>query len=150
VTKTATPFQKPTFVERIFNASVGALLRSGIGLSHMRLLEVRGRKTGRLYTMPVDLLTFDGRLFLVGARGHTQWSRNAAAAGTVVLRRGADARKYALRALADAEKPPILAAYLDRFRREVARFFPVPPGSGPDAFTALAPRYPAFELVQRS
>jgi hypothetical protein len=32
----------------------------------------------------------------------------------------------------------------------VARFFPVPPGSGPDAFTALAPRYPAFELVQRS
>jgi deazaflavin-dependent oxidoreductase (nitroreductase family) len=116
----------------------------------MRLLEVRGRKTGKLYAMPVDLLTLDGRLYLVGPRGHTQWSRNAAAAGSVALRRGGDVRKYALRALPDAEKPTVLAAYLLRFRREVARFFPVPPGSGPDSFTALAPRYPAFELLQRS
>jgi deazaflavin-dependent oxidoreductase (nitroreductase family) len=145
-----TEFAKPTLVERAFNASVGALLRAGIGLSHMRLLEVRGRKSGKLYTMPVDLLTLDGRLYLVGPRGHTQWSRNAAAAGSVVLRRGADARKYALRALPDAEKPPVLAAYLSEFRREVARFFPVPPGSDANAFTALAARYPAFELTQRA
>jgi deazaflavin-dependent oxidoreductase (nitroreductase family) len=145
-----TEYSKPTLVERVFNASVGALLRAGIGLSHMRLLEVRGRKTGKLYSMPVDLLSLDGRLYLVGPRGHTQWSRNAAASGSVVLRRGGDARKYALRALSDSEKPPVLAAYLDRFRREVARFFPVPPGSKPDAFTALAPRYPAFELTARS
>jgi deazaflavin-dependent oxidoreductase (nitroreductase family) len=150
VTEPAASFQKPTLVERIFNGAVGATLRAGIGLPHMRLLEVRGRKSGKLYTMPVDLLALDGHLYLVGARGHTQWSRNAAAAGTIVLRRGADARKYELRALTDPEKPPVLAAYLDAFRREVARFFPVPPGSDANAFAALAPRYPAFELTQRA
>lgn len=142
-------FDKPTFVERVFNASIGALLRLGIGLKDMRLLEVRGRKSGKLYAMPVDLLSLDGRLYLVGPRGHTQWSRNAAASGSIVLRRGSDARQYTLRVLADAEKPAVLAAYLDRFRREVQRFFPVPAGSPAETFVALAPRYPAFELTPK-
>ena len=36
---------------------------------------------------------------------------------------------------------------LEQFRREVQRFFPVPAGSPVDAFTPLAQRYPAFELL---
>ena len=44
------------------------------------------------------------------------------------------------------QKPPILKAYLDRFRREVQRYFPVMAGSPPDAFAPHAARYPAFEL----
>jgi hypothetical protein len=37
---------------------------------------------------------------------------------------------------------------LDEFRSEVGRFFPVPAGSPPEAFAAIADRYPAFELTQ--
>ena len=58
-------FRRPTAVERLFNASVGALVRLGIGLPDMRVLEVKGRKSGRLYTLPVDLLSHEGRLYLV-------------------------------------------------------------------------------------
>ena len=65
----------------------------------------------------------------------------------MTLRRGSRAERYRLRALADAEKPPILKAYLDRFRREVQRFFPVPAGAPAEQFAALAPRYPAYELL---
>jgi deazaflavin-dependent oxidoreductase (nitroreductase family) len=123
-------------------------VRLGIGLPAMRVLEVRGRRSGRLYSLPVDLLPLDGRLYLVAPRGRAQWVRNAEAAGTVTLRRGRRAETYRLRALPDAEKPPVLAAYLDRFRREVQRFFPVPPGSPADALGPLAARYPAFELTR--
>jgi hypothetical protein len=49
-------------------------------------------------------------------------------------------------ALAEAERPPILRAYLAQFSREVQRFFPVPAGAPVEAFVPLAPRYPAFEL----
>ena len=43
--------------------------------------------------------------------------------------------------------PPILKAYLDRFRREVQRYFPVPAGSPAQRFALLTVRYPAYELL---
>lgn len=143
-------FERPTAAERVFNSTLGALVRLGIGLPDMRVLEVRGRKSGKLYTLPVDLLPHAGKLYLVAPRGRAQWVRNAEASGSVMLRRGRRAEAYQLRALSDAEKPPILKAYLDRFRREVQRFFPVPAGSPVEAFASHASRYPAFELSRRS
>jgi hypothetical protein len=68
----------------------------------------------------------------------------------VTLRRGRRRVAYRLRALPDAERPPILAAYLDGFRREVQRYFPVPAGSPPGAFAPLVSRYPVFELEARA
>ena len=47
------------------------------------------------------------------------------------------------------EKLPVLKAYLDRFRREVQRYFPVPAGSPAQAFRPYAERYPTFELRER-
>ena len=142
----ARAFQRPTFVERLLNRGIGALMRLGIGPAHMRVLAVRGRKSGKLYSLPVDLLSDGGRLYLVAPRGYTEWVRNAEVAREVTLRRGGRTERYRLRTLADAEKPPILKAYLDGFRREVQRYFPVPAGSPPEAFAPHAPRYPAFEL----
>jgi deazaflavin-dependent oxidoreductase (nitroreductase family) len=144
----AAPFQKPTAIERLFNAAIGGLVRIGIGLPDMRVLEVRGRKSGKLYTLPVDLLSHDGKLYLVAPRGRAAWVRNAEASGSIVLRRGSRAESFALRALSDAEKPPILKAYLDRFHREVQRFFPLKAGSPVEAFAAHAATYPAFELTR--
>lgn len=138
---------KPTRMERMFNSVVGALVRLGLGPGHMRLLEVRGRKTGRTITLPVDLLPVEGKLFLVAPRGRTQWVRNAEAQGGVVLRRGSRSQRYGLRALPGSEKPPILKDYLDRFRREVQQFFPVQAGSPSESFVPLADRYPVFELL---
>jgi deazaflavin-dependent oxidoreductase (nitroreductase family) len=141
-------FAAPTRIERLFNAAVGLLVRAGVGPSHMRVLEVRGRASGKLFTLPVDLLDHEQGLYLVAPRGRTQWVRNAAASDAVVLRRGARRERYALRALSDAEKPPVLKAYLDRFRSEVGRFFPIPAGSPVEAFAPLAARYPAFALTR--
>lgn len=143
----AIPFQKPSLIDRLFNRAFGFLVSLGLGFEHTYLLEVRGRKSGKLYSMPVDLLTEGGRQYLVAPRGCTQWVRNAGVAGEVRLRKGRRVQEFRLRALSEAERPPVLKAYLDRFRREVQRFFPVPAGSPVEAFVPLAPRYPAFELL---
>jgi len=140
-------YQRPSRLEHLLNRAVGALVRLGIGPAHMRVLEVRGRKSGKLYALPVDLLSDQGKLYLVAPRGYTQWVRNAEASGVVTLRRGARVAHYRLRALPDAEKPAILKAYLDRFRREVQRYFPLPADSPVERFGPLAPRYPAYELL---
>jgi len=73
--------------------------------------------------------------------------RNAEAAGEVTLKKGSTRLKFRLRTLAATEKPEILKAYLDRFRREVQRYFPVAAGSRAEAFVGIAAAYPVFELV---
>jgi deazaflavin-dependent oxidoreductase (nitroreductase family) len=111
------------------------------------LLEVRGRKSGKLYTTPVDLLELHGKLYLVAPRGRTHWVRNAEAAGEIVLKRNRTRQTFRLRAIPDSEKPPILKPYLDTFKAEVQRYFSVRAGSPPEAFAPVAQNYPAFELL---
>jgi deazaflavin-dependent oxidoreductase (nitroreductase family) len=111
------------------------------------LLQVRGRKSGKIYSTPIDLLVLNGTKFLVAPRGRAQWVRNAEAAGEVVLKKGKLRQSYKLRAVSDQEKPAVLKAYLDQFKREVQGYFPVPAGSGVEAFQPLVGNYPAFELL---
>ena len=144
------PFDKPTALERAFTRFFGLLVGLGVGLPHNYLLQVRGRRSGRLYSTPVDVLDWNGRRFLVAGRGNTQWVRNATASGTVTLKKGRRRAECRVRAVPDEEKPEILKAYLDRFKLTVQRYFPTPAGSPAEAFRPLAARYPVFELLPMS
>jgi deazaflavin-dependent oxidoreductase (nitroreductase family) len=141
-------FRAPSAGEKIFNRVFGWFVGAGLGFSYNYLLQVRGRKSGKLYSTPIDLLERDGTRYLVAPRGRTQWVRNAEAAGEVTLKKGRDRQSYRLRAIADVDKPAILKAYLDTFRREVQRYFPVLAGSPPAAFVPVADAYPVFELLR--
>src|ERR1051326_7698316 len=134
-------FRQATGVERLFNRAFGFLVGVGLGFSYNYLLQVRGRKSGKLYSTPIDLLELDGKRFLVAPRGRTQWVRNAEAAGDVTLKKGRTRLRYRIRSIPDAGKPELLKAYLDRFQTTVQRYFPVPAGSPPQAFTAVASNY---------
>jgi deazaflavin-dependent oxidoreductase (nitroreductase family) len=137
-------FQKESPLDRFFNRLMGRAVRLGIAPGYMRLLEVRGRKSGRLFTTPVNLLELNGRRILVAARGETAWARNARAAGRVTLRRGAKSESLKVRELADADKPELIKAFVDRFASQVQRFFEVKAGSSPNAFRAVCARTPVF------
>jgi hypothetical protein len=68
-------FNQPTTVDRAINKLFGFLVGLGLGLPHNYLLQVRGRKSGRIYSTPVDVLDRDGKRYLVAPRGYTQWVR---------------------------------------------------------------------------
>jgi deazaflavin-dependent oxidoreductase (nitroreductase family) len=140
-------FQAPTAFEAFFNRSMGFLAGLGIGPSFIYLLQVRGRKSGKIFSTPVNLMEFGGRQILVAPRGRAQWVRNAEAAGEITLKRGSKRLRFGLRPIADEQKPPFLKEYLDRYASAVAKFFPVKPGSPAEAFRAIAAGYPVFELV---
>lgn len=140
-------FREPSPLERMFNKAFGILVSLGLGLRHNYLLQVRGRKTGRVYSTPVNVLELKSKRWLVAGRGRTQWVRNAEVREEVALKQGWRSQKYRIRTVPNAEKPEILSAYLDRFRLTVQRYFPVRAGSGPEAFVELVDRYPVFELL---
>jgi deazaflavin-dependent oxidoreductase (nitroreductase family) len=141
------PFNQPTTFDRAINKLFGLLVGLGLGLPHNYLLQVRGRKSGRVYSTPVDVLSRDDKRYLVAPRGYTQWVRNAIAVGTVSLKKGRRSEEFGIRILSDDEKPQILKSYLDRYKLTVQRYFPVPAGSPIEAFRPLTEQYPVFELL---
>jgi deazaflavin-dependent oxidoreductase (nitroreductase family) len=145
----AVEFQAPSGIEALFNRTMGFLAGLGMGPSFLYLLQVRGRKSGRIFSTPVNLMEFRGKQVLVAPRGRTQWVRNAEAAGEITLKRGGQRLRYGLRPIADEQKPEILKEYLDRYASAVKKFFPVAPGSAVETFRPITGNYPVFELVQR-
>ena len=57
-------FREPNPVEKIFNRIFGFLVGLGLGFSYNYLLQVRGRKSGKLYSTPIDLLEYNGKRYL--------------------------------------------------------------------------------------
>lgn len=145
--ETKESFNQPATFARVFNKLFGFFVGLGIGLPHNYLLQVRGRRSGRVYTTPVDVLNREGRRYLVAPRGNTQWVRNALASGTVSLKKGRRSEEFEIRIVSDDEKPEILKAYLDRYKLTVQRYFPMPAGSATEAFRPLTANYPVFELL---
>jgi deazaflavin-dependent oxidoreductase (nitroreductase family) len=142
-------FRAPTPAEAFFNRAFGFLVGLGIGPKCMYLLQVRGRKTGRIYSSPVNLIEIGGKRYLVAPRGRTQWVRNAEATEAVMLKKGSMRQAFGLRPIPDDAKPEMLKLYLDSFPGAVQRFFPVPARSPAEAFRDLARNYPVFELLPR-
>ncbi|MET0583315.1 MAG: nitroreductase family deazaflavin-dependent oxidoreductase [Candidatus Binatia bacterium] len=139
-------FMRPSSLDRIVNRVFGFLVKIGFGLAHNFLLEVQGRKSGRVYATPVNVLTHENKRYLVAPRGDTQWVRNVVVSQKATLVRGAKKENVRMRAIADDAKPEILKAYVDRYRLTVQRYFPIPAGSPLKDFEPLVGRYPVFEI----
>jgi len=141
-------FLKPSATEQFFNRAFGFLVGKGIGPSYCYLLQVRGRKSGKVYSTPVNVMEIRGKLLLVAPRGRTQWVRNAEASGEIMLKRGSFSKSFRLREIGAPDKLPILKEYLDRYRSAVQRYFTVRAGSPAEALADTADRHPVFELTE--
>jgi deazaflavin-dependent oxidoreductase (nitroreductase family) len=144
----ATHYQQPGwFTKHVFNPFVALMTRAGVSVWGSRVLEVRGRKTGEPRRTPVNLLVLDGARYLVAPRGHTQWVRNLRASGEGQLWLGRRAEPFTATELADEDKPPLLRAYLKRWKAEVGVFFGgVGPDSSDEELRRIAPDHPVFKL----
>ncbi|MEG3628270.1 nitroreductase family deazaflavin-dependent oxidoreductase [Streptomyces poriticola] len=134
-----------------FNRLVGRLARHGISLAGSAEMSVRGRKSGRMQRIPVNPLTHERGQYLVSARGHSQWVRNMRAAGGGELRVGRRVRPFTAVELPDAEKLPILRAYLEKWGWEVNQYFQGVTARSTDAeIMASAADHPVFRIEVRS
>jgi len=135
------------FVERQLNRLLGILATRGLGPTYTYQLEVEGRRSGKRYSTPVNLMRRNGRLYLVAPRGWTQWVKNALACRRVRLVRGRSVQEFEVRLVPASERPPLLKDYLERYHSVVQRYFEVPAGSKVEAFVPLTEGYPVLELV---
>jgi deazaflavin-dependent oxidoreductase (nitroreductase family) len=142
-------YQRPDwFTQHVFNRLVAGLTRLGLSVWGSRILRVRGRSSGAPRTTPVNLLTLNGERYLVAPRGETQWVRNLRAAGEGELLLGPAVERFQAVELPDADKPPILRAYLQRWKAEAGAFFNGVSATSPDEdVLRVAPNHPVFRIA---
>ncbi len=95
------------------------LMRLGV----VPTLWVRGRKTGRWRSVPVNVLELDGERYLVAPRGETDWVLNLRAAGGGQLQYGRHTEPFTAVGVPDEEKARVITAYLARWGRQVRSQF---------------------------
>jgi deazaflavin-dependent oxidoreductase (nitroreductase family) len=147
----AADYQRPGWLTKhVFNPVVAALTRSGVSLAGSRVLEVRGRKSGKWRRTPVNPLEFEGQRYIVSPRGETHWVRNLRASGEGRLRKGPRTEDFSATELADEDKLPVLRAYLKKWAWEVGEFFQGVGADAPDdELRRIGALHPVFRISRR-
>ena len=99
-------YRKPGPLVRVMNSAIGVVIKLGLSPQGGQLLTVRGRKSGKPMSTPVNPMTFNGNEYLVAPRGDCHWTRNLRVAGTAQLRLGRKRRTVRVdHELAEARTP---------------------------------------------
>lgn len=151
-------------VLRLFNPLARWMISTGIptGAPNV-LLTVRGRRSGKLRTVPVAMLEHDGAWYVHACYGETGWVANLREAGEATVTRPGG-RRVAVKAveLSPEEAGAVLQGALAPFRRSrVFRALLGPHARGPvgilwafririddtpEEYLAVGRRFPLFEL----
>ncbi len=138
---------RKTFLRRLGNFLITPLVRLGLAGRRTHILTVRGRRSGRRYSTPVQLLLDDeGRPWLVAPYGEREWVKNARAAGEVELTRAMRTTRYRIEEVRGQEAAPILRQYL-RSTPIVKPYFDLDADAPLEAFATEAGRHPVFRLL---
>lgn len=118
-----------------------------LSLRRAMTLEVVGRRTGALISVPVVVADYDGERYLVAMLGKSaNWVGNVrAAGGRAVLRRG-QPEQVRLEEVDVGERPPILRRYLT-LAPGARPHFPVDRNAPTEEFARIAAQFPVFHVV---
>ena len=91
------------------------VLRFGLGTRGdqdvLRILSVRGRKSGRTYEIPVRIAKVDGQRYVISMLGESQWARNLRAIGEAKLLAGRNVESVRTDEIVGEEKAAFLTWY---------------------------------------
>ena len=142
---------RPNRVARLLDRGTAALSARGAGPEYLVALEVPGRRSGRVVSLPLVVADVDGQRYLVSMLGEgANWVRNVrAAGGEVALRHGRREEVHLQEVLAPDLRAPVLKAYLQRATNASAHML-IDKDAPFVEFERMAPRFPVFRVVPRS
>ena len=137
---------RPNKFARLQNRASAAAFGAGIWPRRVAALDVRGRTSGRIISLPVVIAEHAGQRYLVSMLGEVNWVRNIrAAGGSAVLRHGSREQVRLVEVPAES-RAPILRRYLE-----------VAPGGRPhipvdrraplEDFEKVAAQIPVFRIM---
>jgi hypothetical protein len=140
----------PNRVARFLNRIGAAVHARGVAPDYLVTLEVRGRRTGRIISLPLVMVVVGGERYLVSMLGEeVNWVRNVKAAeGNLTLRHGRR-EEVRLEEVVPDRRAPVLKAYLKRAPGARAHL-PIDKDAPLAEFERVSPRFPVFRVMPRN
>ena len=142
---------RPKWIARLLDRGTAAVFARGIGPEYLVALEVPGRRSGRIVSLPLVVAAVGGERYLVSMLGEeVNWVRNVRAAGReVALRHGSREEVHLEEVVEPDLRAPVLRAYLKRATNANAHM-PIDKDAPLAEFERVAPRFPVFRIVSSS
>lgn len=139
--------QKPNWIAKILNRADAIVASMGVTSSYgLVTLEVIGRKSGRIISFPLVMVTVEGQRFLASMLGdNTQWVRNVRASGGKAVLRSGGRENVQLEEIPADQRAPILKAYLQA-APGARPHVPVDKDAPLAEFEKIAMAHPVFRL----
>lgn len=139
--------QRPNWIAKILNSAWANIASRSVASNGLVALDVIGRKSGRIISFPLVMVTVDGQRYLASMLGdNTQWVRNVrASGGRAVLRRGGR-EDVQLEEIPTDQRASILKAYLQA-APGARPHVPVDKDAPLAEFEKIAATIPVFRLI---
>lgn len=136
----------PNTVAKILNWGSARLHSLGIFPNYFVTLEVVGRKSGKLISIPLAMTVMNGERYLVSMLGEqTNWVRNVKAAGGRARLRHGRGEPVLLEEVDLRQRAPILKAYL-KIAPGARPHIPISKDAPIAEFEKLSAMYPVFRV----
>lgn len=138
--------QRPNWIAKILNRALANAASRNVTSNGVVALEVIGRKSGRVISFPLVMITIDGKRYLASMLGdNTQWVRNVRASGGKAVLKSGGRENVQLIEVPVHQRAPLLKAYLqtaDGARPHV----PVDKDARLEEFEKVAAAFPVFQV----
>lgn len=139
--------QRPNGLAHLMNHMWAAVSASGVGAKFGAVtLEVTGRTSGRVVTLPLVMVVVEGERYLVSMLGdNVQWVKNVRAAGGRAVLRCGGREEVLLEEVPAGQRAPILRVYL-RHAPGARPHMPVDKDASLSDFEQITPAFPVFHI----
>ncbi len=139
--------QRPNWIAKLLIRAWAAVVSSGLASNLYVTLEVTGRKSGRIVSLPLVVAVVDGQRYLVSMLGeNVQWVHNVRASGGRAVIRSGGREEVQLEEVPTDQRAPILKAYLQR-ASGARPHVPVNKDAPLAEFEKIAAAFPVFRLA---
>lgn len=141
---------RPGRVASVINRCTAALYALGIAPNYLVTLDVVGRRSGRVSSLPLVMAVVENERYLVSMLGeNVDWVRNVKAAGGNVTLRHGRREEVRLEELPVERRALVLKAYLKR-APGARPHLPIHKDAPLSEFEQVSSRFPVFHVVPRS
>jgi hypothetical protein len=140
---------RPNRLASVLNRCWAAVHALGVAPNYLVTLEVRGRRSGHMISLPLVMAVVAGERYLVSMLGEeVDWVRNVKAAGGHVTLRHGRREEVHLEEVAADRRAPVLKAYLKR-APGARPHLPIHKDAPRAEFEQVSSRIPVFRVVPR-
>lgn len=137
---------RPNWLARMVNRVMALAGSAGVAAGYLASLEVVGRKSGRVASLPVVVAAVDGQRYLVSMLGNdVPWVRNLRAAGGRAVLRSGGREVIQTQEVAIEQRAPLLKAYLQQ-APGARPHMPIDKDAALTEFEKIAAAYPVFRI----